>query len=98
MSMQCSWQCLLSSADGNDSSNSVTVEVSDACNQDSQEHACAVQFDSLCACTTLDKKQKNHHRDSRREERCSRCDIMLDQARSAQGKRDPRLLPCADCA
>ena len=38
----------------------------------------------------LDKK-KNHHRDSRLEERCSRCDIMLDQARSAQGKRDPRL-------
>ena len=35
--------------------------------------------------TTLDKK-KNHHRDSRREERCSTCDIMLDQARSAQGK------------
>ena len=40
--------------------------------------------------TTLDKK-KNHHRDSRREERCSTCDIMLDQARSAQGKSDPRL-------
>ena len=36
-------------------------------------------------CTTLDKK-KNHPRDSRREERCSTCDIMLDQARSAQGK------------
>ena len=35
--------------------------------------------------TTLAKK-KNHHRDSRREERCSTCDIMLDQARSAQGK------------
>ena len=41
-------------------------------------------------CTTLAKK-KNHHRDSRREERCSTCDIMLDQARSAQGKSDPRL-------
>ena len=40
--------------------------------------------------TTLAKK-KNHHRDSRREERCSTCDIMLDQARSAQGKSDPRL-------
>ena len=37
------------------------------------------------------KKKKNHHRDSRREERCSTCDIMLDQARSAQGKSDPRL-------
>ena len=36
--------------------------------------------------TTLDKKKKNHPRDSRREERCSTCDIMLDQARSAQGK------------
>ena len=35
--------------------------------------------------TTLDKK-KNHHRDSRREERCSTCDIMLDHARSAQGQ------------
>ena len=35
--------------------------------------------------TTLDKKE-NHPRDSRREERCSTCDIMLDQARSAQGK------------
>ena len=35
--------------------------------------------------TTLAKK-KNHHQDSRREERCSTCDIMLDQARSAQGK------------
>ena len=31
-------------------------------------------------------KKKNHPRDSRREERCSTCDIMLDQARSAQGK------------
>ena len=30
--------------------------------------------------TTLAKK-KNHPRDSRREERCSTCDIMLDQAR-----------------
>ena len=40
--------------------------------------------------TTLAKK-KNHHRDSRWEERCSTCDIMLDQARSAQGKFDPRL-------
>ena len=40
--------------------------------------------------TTLDKK-KNHHRDSRREERSSTCDIMLDHARSAQGKSDPRL-------
>ena len=40
--------------------------------------------------TTLDKK-KNHPRDSRREERCSTCDIMLDQARSAQGKSDQRL-------
>ena len=45
---------------------------------------------SFVCCTTLDKK-KNHHRDSRREERCSTCDIMLDQARSAQGKSDPRL-------
>ena len=36
-------------------------------------------------CTTLAKK-KNHPRDSRREERCSTCDIMLDHARSAQGK------------
>ena len=27
-------------------------------------------------------QKKNHHRDSRREERCSTCDIMLDQARS----------------
>ena len=35
--------------------------------------------------TTLAKK-KNHPRDSPREERCSTCDIMLDQARSAQGK------------
>ena len=43
-----------------------------------------------CYYTTLAKK-KNHHRDSRREERCSTCDIMLDQARSAQGKSDPRL-------
>ena len=40
--------------------------------------------------TTLAKK-KNHHRDLRREERCSTCDIMLDQARSAQGKSDPPL-------
>ena len=36
-------------------------------------------------------KKKNHHWDLRREERCSTCDIMLDQARSAQGKSDPRL-------
>ena len=47
-------------------------------------------------------KKKNHHQDSRRKERCSTCDIMLDQARSAQGKSDPRdcprLLPCADRA
>ena len=47
--------------------------------------------------TTLAKK-KNHHRDSRREERCSTCDIMLDQPGLAQGKSDPRLLPCADHA
>ena len=40
---------------------------------------------NFMAATTLDKK-KNHPRDSRREERCSTCDIMLDQARSAQGK------------
>ena len=32
------------------------------------------------------QKKKNHHRDSRREESCSTCDIMLDQAQSAQGK------------
>ena len=31
-------------------------------------------------------KKKNHLRDSRREERCSTCDIMLDHKRSAQGK------------
>ena len=31
-------------------------------------------------------QKKNHPRDSRQEERCSTCDIMLDQARSAQGK------------
>ena len=31
-------------------------------------------------------QKKNHPRDSRREEHCSRCDIMLDQTRSAQGK------------
>ena len=31
-------------------------------------------------------KKKNHARDSRREERWSMCDIMLDHARSAQGK------------
>ena len=37
------------------------------------------------------QKKKNHPRDLRREERCSTCDIMLDQARSAQGKSDPRL-------
>ena len=36
-------------------------------------------------------KKKNHHRDSRREERRSTCDIMLDQARAAQGRSDPRL-------
>ena len=44
----------------------------------------------LCRNTTHDSttlaKKKNHPRDSRREERCSMCDIMLDQARSAQGK------------
>ena len=45
--------------------------------------------------TTLAKK-KNHLRDSRREERCSTCDIMLDQARSAQGKSrgQSRIGPC----
>ena len=47
--------------------------------------------------TTLDKK-KNHPRDSRREERCSTCDIMLDQARSAQGKSRGSDLPCTDRA
>ena len=36
-------------------------------------------------------KKKNHHRDSRREERCFTCDIRLDQARSTQAKSDPRL-------
>ena len=41
--------------------------------------------DFLRGSTTLAKK-KNHPRDSRQEERCSTCDIMLDQARSAQGK------------
>ena len=53
-------------------------------------------------CHTTLAKKKNHHRDSRREERCSRCDIMFDQARSARRAspiRDcPRLLPCADRA
>ena len=46
-------------------------------------------------------KKKNHPRDSRREEHCSTCDIMLDQARSAQGKvAESRRsdLPCADRA
>ena len=33
------------------------------------------------------QKKKNHPRDSRREERCSTCDIMLDQVRSAQGQK-----------
>ena len=50
--------------------------------------------------TTLDKK-RNHPRDSRREERCSTCDIMLDQARSRRAKvADSRGsdLPCADRA
>ena len=42
-------------------------------------------FQIVRRATTLAKK-KNHPRDSRREERCSTCDIMLDQARSAQGK------------
>ena len=44
-------------------------------------------------------KKKNHHRDSRREERCPTCDVMLDQARSAQASPVsdcPRLLPCSD--
>ena len=31
-------------------------------------------------------QKKNHPRDSWREERCSTCDIKLDQVRSAQGK------------
>ena len=35
--------------------------------------------------------QKKEPSSARREERCSTCDIMLDQARSAQGKSDPRL-------
>ena len=48
-------------------------------------------------CTTLDKK-KNHPRDSRREERCSMCDIMLDQAQSAQGKSRGSDLPGANRA
>ena len=43
------------------------------------------------ACTTMDKK-KNHPWDLRRGERCSTCDIMLDHARSAQGKS--RGWPC----
>ena len=47
--------------------------------------------------TTLDKK-KNHPRDSRRDARCSTCDTMLDQARSAQGKSRGSDLPCADRA
>ena len=45
--------------------------------------------------------KKNHHRDSRREERCSTCDIMLDQARLARAKvADSRGsdLPCANRA
>ena len=32
------------------------------------------------------QKKKNHPQDSRREERCSTCDIMLDHKRSAQRK------------
>ena len=41
-------------------------------------------------------QKKNHPQNSRREERCSTCDIMLDQARSAQGKsrRQSRIGPC----
>ena len=41
-------------------------------------------------------KKKNDLRDSRREERCSMCDIMLDHARSAQGKSrgQSRIGPC----
>ena len=37
------------------------------------------------------QKKKNHHRGSRREKRCSTCDIMFNQARSTQGKSDPWL-------
>ena len=48
-------------------------------------------FETVSKLATTLAKKKNHPRDSRREERCSTCDIMLDQARSAQGKSDPRL-------
>ena len=38
------------------------------------------------ASTYYPGQKNNHPRDLRREERCSTCDIMLDQARSTQGK------------
>ena len=42
------------------------------------------------------KKEKNHPRDSWREERCSTCDIMLDHEWSAQGttRGQSRIGPC----
>ena len=81
-----------------DRKDEIELEVSHclSCKNDCFWKACVIPVLSYY----LDKK-KNHHRDSRREERCSTCDIMLDQARSAQGKSDPRLsatLPCADRA
>ena len=54
-----------------------------------------------CFLSTTLAKKKNHPRDSRWEERCSTCDIVLDQARSAQGKSrgQSRIgLACADRA
>ena len=44
------------------------------------------------------QKKKNHPRDSRREERCSTCDIMLDQRRAKVADSRGSDLPCADRA
>ena len=43
-------------------------------------------IDHVTLLNTTWPKKKNHPQDLRREERCSTCDIMLDQERSAQGK------------
>ena len=51
---------------------------------------CITVCDGACENTSYmyypGQKKKNHPRDSRREERCSSCDFMLDHVRSAQGK------------
>ena len=63
-----------------------------------EEFCCWKQSQRERLWTTTLAKKKNHPRDSRREERCSTCDIMLDQRRAKVADSHGSDLPCADRA